>query len=330
MQNLKIKLNSEAEAEEVKRLAVKAGYKLDALFGRKWSSEFCYLVLCENMSAGFANEIMADGDKTLSIGELWAMVNPVKEYLEPLRCGGYKHHKDPDAYLSTWLEIHKDAEFAVLNGNNEVDFYTGSALEKSHFIPESIIWQREQDEPFLTPECTLNDQYAEIEKGAASVKASWNSIDMQRIENVAKAAKAIADSWPSIGAGAKANTEIHGTVKAEPDLNFGAAQAIKVKSGSDSDHALDAMSFGLMGAGAASGGAKDNVNHPSHYTQGKVECIDAIEAGMSEEMFEGYLKGCCNKYLWRYKMKGGSESLRKAQWYLDRLIKLNEKIESRN
>ena len=75
---------------------------------------------------------------------------------------------------------------------------------------------------------------------------------------------------------------------------------------------------------------KDNVNHPSHYTQGKIECIDAIEAGMSEEMFEGYLKGCCNKYLWRYKMKGGSESLRKAQWYLDRLIKLNEKIESRN
>lgn len=101
-------------------------------------------------------------------------------------------------------------------------------------------------------------------------------------------------------------------------------QAVKVKSGGDSDHAADAMSYGFMGI------KQDNVNHPSHYTQGKVECIDAIEAGMSEEMFEGYLKGCCNKYLWRYKMKGGSESLRKAQWYLDRLIKLNEKIESRN
>ena len=75
----------------------------------------------------------------------------------------------------------------------------------------------------------------------------------------------------------------------------------------------------------------DEVNQPSHYTShpSGIECIDAIEAGMSEEMFEGYLKGCCNKYLWRYKMKGGSESLRKAQWYLDRLIKLNEKIESR-
>ena len=28
----------------------------------------------------------------------------------------------------------------------------------------SIIWEREQDEPFLTPETTLNDQYAEIEQ----------------------------------------------------------------------------------------------------------------------------------------------------------------------
>lgn len=76
----------------------------------------------------------------------------------------------------------------------------------------------------------------------------------------------------------------------------------------------------------------DNVNHPSHYCShpSGIECIDMIKAGMSEEMFEGYLKGCCNKYLWRYKMKGGSESLRKAQWYLDRLIKLNEEIESRN
>lgn len=235
MTNLKIKLNNEAEAEEVKRLAVKAGYKLDALFGRKWSAEFCYLVLCENMSAGFGNEIMTDGDKPLSIVELRAMVNPMKEYLEPLRYGGYKYHKDPDAYLSTWLEIHKDAEFAVLNGNNEVDFYTGLALEKSHFIPESIVWQREQDEPFLTPECTLNDQYAEIEQ---------------------------------------------------------VRQAIK-----------------------------DNVNHPSHYTQGKVECLDALEsATIGKSGIEAVCVANVIKYLWRYEEKNGLEDVKKAQFYLNRLL----------
>ena len=66
--------------------------------------------------------------------------------------------------------------------------------------------------------------------------------------------------------------------------------------------------------------AEDNVNHPAHYTQGAVECIDALEASMTPEEFRGYLKGCQMKYLWRYRMKGGLEDLQKARWYLDKLI----------
>jgi len=65
----------------------------------------------------------------------------------------------------------------------------------------------------------------------------------------------------------------------------------------------------------------DPVNHPSHYTQGTVECIDAIESSMTPEEFRGYLKGCQMKYIWRYQHKGGVEDLKKARWYLDRLIK---------
>ena len=64
----------------------------------------------------------------------------------------------------------------------------------------------------------------------------------------------------------------------------------------------------------------DNVNHPAHYTQGSVECIEAIEASMTAEEFRGYLKGNIMKYLWRYRNKGGTEDLRKAEWYLQRLI----------
>jgi hypothetical protein len=64
----------------------------------------------------------------------------------------------------------------------------------------------------------------------------------------------------------------------------------------------------------------DPVNHPEHYASGGIECIEAIEASMSEEALLGYLKGNCIKYLWRYEQKGGSESLRKCQWYLNRLI----------
>ena len=74
----------------------------------------------------------------------------------------------------------------------------------------------------------------------------------------------------------------------------------------------------------------DVVNHPPHYTQGGIECIDAIKAALGEEQYEGYLRGACIKYLWRYKMKSGVESLKKSEWYLKRLIELNEEIESRN
>lgn len=68
----------------------------------------------------------------------------------------------------------------------------------------------------------------------------------------------------------------------------------------------------------------DVVNHPPHYTDGGIECIEAIEAALTPEEYRGYLKGNIQKYVWREKHKGGTESLKKAQWYLDRLIQLDE------
>ena len=66
----------------------------------------------------------------------------------------------------------------------------------------------------------------------------------------------------------------------------------------------------------------DNVNHPAHYTDGGIECIEAIEAQLTPEEYRGYLKGNVAKYVWREQHKGGIESLKKAQWYLTRLIAL--------
>lgn len=65
---------------------------------------------------------------------------------------------------------------------------------------------------------------------------------------------------------------------------------------------------------------RDNVNHPAHYTQGGIECIEAIKASMTASEYRGYLKGNAIKYMWRYQHKGGVEDLKKARWYLDRLI----------
>ena len=69
-------------------------------------------------------------------------------------------------------------------------------------------------------------------------------------------------------------------------------------------------------------GKEDVVNRPHHYNSGNIECIDAIKESMEPEQFLGYLKGNCLKYLWRYEYKGKPvEDLRKARWYLERLIK---------
>lgn len=66
----------------------------------------------------------------------------------------------------------------------------------------------------------------------------------------------------------------------------------------------------------------DNVEHPSHYCRGGIECIDAIEASLGKDEFTGFLRGNIIKYVWRYKDKNGLEDLKKAQWYLNKLIEV--------
>ena len=65
----------------------------------------------------------------------------------------------------------------------------------------------------------------------------------------------------------------------------------------------------------------DYVNNPPHYTQGAIECIEAIRAQCTPEEFRGYCKMAAAKYIWRERMKGGDESLKKAIWYLEQAVK---------
>ena len=71
----------------------------------------------------------------------------------------------------------------------------------------------------------------------------------------------------------------------------------------------------------------DHVNHPSHYTQGGIECIKAIEASMTPDGFQDYCKGNVLKYIWRWREKNGVEDLKKAQVYLTWMIDSAEKEE---
>ena len=64
----------------------------------------------------------------------------------------------------------------------------------------------------------------------------------------------------------------------------------------------------------------DMVNHPKHYNKHGVECIDAIRAALTDDEFRGYCKGNVLKYTWRERYKKGLEDLKKAQWYLERVV----------
>lgn len=66
----------------------------------------------------------------------------------------------------------------------------------------------------------------------------------------------------------------------------------------------------------------DPVNHPSHYQGNGVECIDCIESAVSGlDGFHAFCAGNAIKYIFRFSHKNGVEDLRKAEWYIDRLIK---------
>ncbi|MFJ7901915.1 DUF3310 domain-containing protein [Streptomyces sp. NPDC096198] len=71
--------------------------------------------------------------------------------------------------------------------------------------------------------------------------------------------------------------------------------------------------------------SQDTVNSPAHYTQGKYEVIDIIQASMSREGFRGYLLGNMTKYLLRSQYKhqdGGLEDLKKLIWYANKFIEV--------
>tara|TARA_R110001592_G_scaffold138787_5_gene358293 strand:+ start:1636 stop:1833 length:198 start_codon:yes stop_codon:yes gene_type:complete len=62
----------------------------------------------------------------------------------------------------------------------------------------------------------------------------------------------------------------------------------------------------------------DNIN-PDYYRK-KIEVTDFI---MEYDL--SFVEGCIVKYIVRWKVKNGLEDLKKARWYLDKLIKQQEK-----
>jgi len=69
---------------------------------------------------------------------------------------------------------------------------------------------------------------------------------------------------------------------------------------------------------------EDLVNNPNHYQSegnGGIECIQAIQAALTEEEFQGFCKGNNIKYTWRANRKQDVRTnIEKARWYLNKLL----------
>lgn len=70
----------------------------------------------------------------------------------------------------------------------------------------------------------------------------------------------------------------------------------------------------------------DNINHPEHYTQGYIECIDAMLSAFGKDELLIYCKIAAFKYLWRANIKNGTEDIWKAHWYLNKYLDLEGAI----
>ena len=93
---------------------------------------------------------------------------------------------------------------------------------------------------------------------------------------------------------------------------------MKMKAEEESMASMQGNSYAAWVASRSTPDA-DMVNSPPHYNQAGIECIDAIQAA-TDEGYGYYLQGNIIKYLWRYRYKNGVEDLKKAKWYLEKLI----------
>ena len=72
----------------------------------------------------------------------------------------------------------------------------------------------------------------------------------------------------------------------------------------------------------------DVVNHPSHYCTGKYECIEVMTEVFGKEAVQAFCRCNAFKYLYRSDRKNGIEDIKKARWYINKFIDLEEELKN--
>lgn len=234
MQNLKIKVNNEAESKEVQELLFELGYewygkgKIVSYLNDVTNGEFDYLVA---WSTGcFTNVIQmgcgSEDAKEITLTELRNMVKPMKEYLIPSRNYEYILTDAREA-----LEPHAKDWIAIPDG---ADFYV-----KSKFFEDSLF--------FCKDNLGIIETFDTVKENSWHQESTLTTPNLSNNYDILWQRPQQPEALPFIDDNPQSLCEQYAEIEQ-------VRQAIKVKSGSDSDHALDAMSYGFIGAGAAIGG----------------------------------------------------------------------------
>lgn len=69
---------------------------------------------------------------------------------------------------------------------------------------------------------------------------------------------------------------------------------------------------------------QDVVNRPSHYATGRFESIDVMVETQGVDAVKGFCVCNAFKYIYRHNRKNGLEDIKKAIWYLNKYVELEE------
>lgn len=276
MQNLKIRVNNADESREVQELFFKLGFTWCGDSKDIFNFDMPEYIVNWNNGYITVGDDFNQNRKEITIPELRAMANPVKEYLMPSRNYEYILTDAREA-----LEPHAEDWIAIPEGAIRARFYQydPDALE---FENSACQWWGDETKNWI--------DYMDYSKSLRDGRVVW-----QRATHP--------EELPFIDDKPKYTDD---EVKYMDENGQGRLQSIN-----DQYAEIERVRQAT----------KDNVNHPSHYTQGKVECIDALEsATIGKSGIEAVCVANIIKYLWRYEEKNGVEDVKKAKFYLNRLL----------
>ena len=306
MENIKVKVNNEAESKEVQKLFFELGYKWvdSGAVYYKINPSFNYITAyCEGKI--LVQGCGLDAKKELTIPQLKDMVVLKRNSIDDAT-----HKSGNHKYYLTGSEFYEYFNNKWVNVDEFVDGISFEPIEKKEMTIDDLKESMKGN----------NGEIIAVKEFLVNRDGKWTLqlLDSDTEENSYRVAvpsgmniywKEDVEHWFTTQVMGYRGAEIIWQRSEAASLNDQYAEIEKVRQDTVKV-TIDELKHR----------ANDKVNNPSHYSDSTIECIDAMEAMLSPQEFIGYLRGNMFKYQWRYQKKNGIEDLQKSAWYLKKLI----------